>query len=134
MFPPPALLLSSLPTNLQAMCPYLTVCDVAMNQVGLVWLSAAKGHTSVLQAALEAVRLGTKESIAEESDDTSMKQLRAWSKLMKDSLNQRGSRGETPLMVACEEGLVPSKFLGQCVVIQKGLTSPMFPCQYRSSR
>lgn len=68
---------------------------------------AAKGHTAVLQAAIEAVRLGTKESIAEESDDTSMKHLRAWSKLMKDSLNQRGSRGETPVMVACEEGSAP---------------------------
>ena len=68
---------------------------------------AAKGHTAVLQAAIEAVRLGTKESITEESDDTSMKNVRAWSKLMKDSLNQRGSRGETPVMIACAEGSAP---------------------------
>ena len=67
---------------------------------------AAKGHTAVLQAALEAIRHGTKECIAEDSDDTSMKHVRAWSKLMKDSLNQRGSRGETPVMVACEQGSV----------------------------
>lgn len=71
------------------------------------WLFAAKGHTAVLQAALEAVRLGTKESIVEKSDDISMKHVRSWSKLMKDLLNQRGSRGETPVMVACEEGSAP---------------------------
>ncbi len=65
---------------------------------------AAKGHTVVLQAALEAVRLGTKESVAEDCDDTSIKDVRAWGKLMKDLLNQRGRRGETPIMVACEEG------------------------------
>lgn len=82
--------------------------DAAVNTMGeLVWMYAAKGHTAVLQAAIEAVRLGTKESIAEECDDTSMKHVRAWSKLMKDSLNQRGSRGETPVMVACEEGSAP---------------------------
>ncbi|KAL3130587.1 hypothetical protein ABBQ38_008392 [Trebouxia sp. C0009 RCD-2024] len=66
--------------------------------------AAAKGHTAVLQAALEAVRLGTKDAVAEDSGDTSIKDVRAWSKLMKDLLNQRGRRGETPVMVACEEG------------------------------
>lgn len=58
----------------------------------------------MLQAALEAVRLGTKDAVAEDSGDTSIKDVRAWSKLMKDLLNQRGRRGETPVMVACEEG------------------------------
>jgi len=67
-------------------------------------LCAAKGHTAVLQAAVEAVKLGTKESFSEENDDISMKHVRAWSKLLKDCLNQKGSRGETPVMVACEEG------------------------------
>lgn len=58
----------------------------------------------MLQAALEAVRLGTKDSVAEDAGDMSIKDVRAWSKLMKDLLNQRGRRGETPIMVACEEG------------------------------
>ena len=58
----------------------------------------------MLQAVLEVVRLGTKESVAEDSGETSIKDVRAWSKLMKDLLNQRGRRGETPIMVACEEG------------------------------
>lgn len=78
---------------------------------------AAKGHTAVLQAALEAVRHGTKECIAEDSDDTSMKHVRAWSKLMKDSLNQRGSRGETPVMVACEQGSVPVMDMSATVLV-----------------
>lgn len=42
--------------------------------------------------------------MAEFSGDTFIKDVRAWSKLMKDALNQRGRRGETPVMVACEEG------------------------------
>ena len=66
--------------------------------------AAAKGHTAVLQAAVEAVKLGTKESFAGDGDETSMKHVRAWSKLMKDCLNQQAGRGETPVMVACEEG------------------------------
>jgi len=65
---------------------------------------AAKGHMAVLQAAVEAVKLGTKESLSQDNDDISMKHVRAWSKLLKDCLNQKGSRGETPVMVACEEG------------------------------
>ena len=66
--------------------------------------SAAKGHTAVLQAAVEAVKLGTKESFSEDTDDISIKSVRAWSKLLKDCLNQRGSKGESAVMVACEEG------------------------------
>lgn len=68
--------------------------------------AAAKGHTVVLQAAVEAVKMGTKESFTQDNDDVSMKHVRAWSKLLKDCLNQRGSKGETPVMVACEEGYV----------------------------
>lgn len=88
-------------------------------------MSAANGHTAVLQAAVEAVKLGTKESIVEKSDDMSMKHMRAWGKLMKDSLNQRGSRGETPVMVACEEGSAPNcsssgchLYLSTCLTLQ----------------
>ncbi|KAL0049662.1 hypothetical protein WJX82_007154 [Trebouxia sp. C0006] len=66
--------------------------------------AAAKGHMAVLQAAVEAVKLGTKESFSQDNDDISIKHVRAWSKLLKDCLNQKGSRGETPVMVACEEG------------------------------
>lgn len=69
------------------------------------FVSAAKGHTSVLQAAVEAVKLGTKESVQDTGDDDrSMKHMRAWSKLLKDCLNQKAGRGETAVMVACEEG------------------------------
>ena len=58
----------------------------------------------MLQAAIEAVKLGSKESLSDETDDISMKAVRAWSKLLKDCLNQKGSRGESAVMVACEEG------------------------------
>ena len=69
--------------------------------------SAAKGHTNVLQAAVEAVKLGTKESVHDaDDDDMSIKHIRAWSKLLKDCLNQKAGRGETAVMVACEEGSV----------------------------
>lgn len=68
---------------------------------------AAKGHTNVLQAAVEAVKLGTKESVHDaDDDDMSIKHIRAWSKLLKDCLNQKAGRGETAVMVACEEGSV----------------------------
>ena len=82
------------------------ICRLCNHGMNLSHCDAAKGHTAVLQAAVEAVKHGTKESFPEDSNDRSIKQARAWSKLMKDSLNQRGSRGETPVMVACEEGSV----------------------------
>lgn len=59
----------------------------------------------MLQAAVEAVKMGTKESVqGDADDDMSIKHSRAWSKLLKEFLNQRASRGETAVMVACEEG------------------------------
>ena len=77
-------------------------------------LCVANGHTDVLQAAVEAMKLGTKESITEDNDEVSIKHIRAWSKLLKDCLSQRGSRDETPLMIACREGQVALLSSGSC--------------------
>ena len=85
---------------------------------------------AVLQAVVEAVKLGTKESFSQDNDDISIKHVRAWSKLLKDCLNQKGSRGETPVMVACEEGYVTLHFPIQVKSACKALNKPVFTSEF----